>query len=105
MEFLDISSLGATYRYVVKIEQKFKQKNKHDFSSANPSQKSMVKVALTPKEKDRARMASPRTTSPSHKKRRVMGSRRRTLESGVSSTKSLGTTLMNVTPNNHCWLR
>jgi hypothetical protein len=38
MEFLDISSLGAAYRYVVKIEQKFKQKNKWDFSSANPSQ-------------------------------------------------------------------
>jgi hypothetical protein len=26
MEFMDISSLGATYRYVVKIEQKVKQK-------------------------------------------------------------------------------
>jgi hypothetical protein len=31
MEFLDISSLGATYRYVVKIEQKFKQQNKQEF--------------------------------------------------------------------------
>jgi hypothetical protein len=39
MEFLDISSLGAAYRYVVKIEKKFKQKNKWDFSSAKPSQK------------------------------------------------------------------
>jgi hypothetical protein len=28
MDFLDISSLGATYRYVVKIEQKFKHQNK-----------------------------------------------------------------------------
>jgi hypothetical protein len=28
MEFLDISSLGAAYRYVVKIKQKFKQRNK-----------------------------------------------------------------------------
>jgi hypothetical protein len=28
MEFLDISSLGDAYRYVVKIEQKFKKKNK-----------------------------------------------------------------------------
>jgi hypothetical protein len=26
MEFLDISSLGMTYQYVVKIEQKLKQK-------------------------------------------------------------------------------
>jgi hypothetical protein len=30
--------------------------------------RSMVKVALTSKEKDRERMASPRTTSPSHNK-------------------------------------
>jgi hypothetical protein len=36
--------------------------------------RSMVKVALTPREKDRERMANPRTTSPSHKQRRVMGS-------------------------------
>jgi hypothetical protein len=34
MEFLDISSLGVAYRYVAKIEQKFKQK-KRDFGSAN----------------------------------------------------------------------
>jgi hypothetical protein len=60
---------------------------------------SMVRVALTPRPKDRARMANPRITIPSHQQRRVMGSRRRTLENGVSSTKSLGTILMNVTPN------
>jgi hypothetical protein len=34
-----------------------------------------------------------------------MERRRRTLESGVISTKSPGTTLMNVTQNNHWWLR
>jgi hypothetical protein len=38
MEFLDISSLGAAYRYVVKIEQKFKQQNKWEFGSANMQQ-------------------------------------------------------------------
>jgi hypothetical protein len=37
MEFLDISSLGAAYRYAAKIEQKFKQK-KRDFGSANQKQ-------------------------------------------------------------------
>jgi hypothetical protein len=35
--FLDISSLGATYRYVVKIEQKLKQKTRQ-FGPRNPSQ-------------------------------------------------------------------
>jgi hypothetical protein len=38
MEFLDISSLGAAYRYAIKIEHKLKKKNKQDFDSANPSQ-------------------------------------------------------------------
>ena len=38
MEFLDISSLGATYRYAVKIEQKFKQRNKWKFGFLNASQ-------------------------------------------------------------------
>ena len=37
IEFLNISSLGTTYRYAVRVEQKFKQK-KRDFGSANPKQ-------------------------------------------------------------------
>ena len=38
MEFLEISSLGAAYFYVVKIEQKFKHENRRDFGSMNTSQ-------------------------------------------------------------------
>ena len=38
MDFLDISSLGTAYRYVVKIEKKFKHQNKQEFKSANPQQ-------------------------------------------------------------------
>jgi hypothetical protein len=38
MDFLDILSLGAAYRYAVKIEQKFKHQNKWEFGSANPQQ-------------------------------------------------------------------
>jgi hypothetical protein len=37
MEFLDISLVGAKYRYAAKIEKKFKQK-KQDFGSANQKQ-------------------------------------------------------------------
>jgi SRSO17 transposase len=37
MEFLDISSLGVTYRYAVKIEQKLKQKTRQ-FGPRNASQ-------------------------------------------------------------------
>ena len=38
MDFLDISSLNAAYRYDVKIEQKFKHQNKREFGSTNPQQ-------------------------------------------------------------------
>jgi hypothetical protein len=38
MDFLNISSLGDVYRYVVKIEQKYKHQNKWEFGSANLQQ-------------------------------------------------------------------
>jgi hypothetical protein len=38
MDFLDISSLGAAYRYAVKIEKKFRHQNKREFGSANLQQ-------------------------------------------------------------------
>jgi hypothetical protein len=38
MDFLNISSLGVAYRYVVKIEQKFRHRNKWEFGSANLQQ-------------------------------------------------------------------
>ena len=38
MDFLDISSLSVAYRYVVKIEQKFRHKNKREFRSSNLQQ-------------------------------------------------------------------
>jgi hypothetical protein len=43
MEFLDISSLGVSYQYVVKIEQKFKHQNKREFGSVNPQQQNYGK--------------------------------------------------------------
>jgi hypothetical protein len=57
---------------------------------------SMTKMALT---------NSLPKTSPRHRKRRVMGRQRRTLENGVISTKSPGTTPMNVAQNSHWWPR
>jgi hypothetical protein len=35
MDFLDMSSLGVAYRYVVKIEKKFLHQNKQEFGSPN----------------------------------------------------------------------
>jgi hypothetical protein len=47
MEFLDISSLGAAYRYAVKIEQKLKQKMRQ-FGLGNPSQQNTRKGGPDP---------------------------------------------------------
>jgi hypothetical protein len=95
MDFLDISSLGAAYRYAVKIEQKFKHQNKREFGSENPQQ---------PKY-DKDNPNSLPKTSPSHRKRRVTKRQRRTPKNGVISIKSPGTTLMNVAQNIHWWPR
>ena len=50
MKFLYISSLGMTYRYVVKIEQKLKQKMRQ-FGLGNPSQKNLGKGGPNPPKK------------------------------------------------------
>jgi hypothetical protein len=50
MEFLDISSLGTAYRYVVKIEQKLKQKTQK-FGPGNPSQQKPGKGGPNPLKK------------------------------------------------------
>jgi hypothetical protein len=47
MEFLDISSLGTTYRYAIKIEQKLKQKTRQ-FGPGNPSQQKTGKGGPNP---------------------------------------------------------
>jgi hypothetical protein len=75
---------------------KFKHQNKWEFRSANPQQ---------PKyDKDNPNKQLPKNQSkPQEKKGHER--RRRTLENGVISTKSLGTTPMNVTQNNHWWSR
>jgi hypothetical protein len=54
MEFLDISSLGVTYRYAVKIEQKLKQKTRQ-FGPGNPSQKNSRKGSSNPPNKGQSK--------------------------------------------------
>jgi hypothetical protein len=50
MDFLDIASLGTTYRYAIKIEQKFKQK-RQEFGSTNSSQSKQGKGIPKPHNK------------------------------------------------------
>jgi hypothetical protein len=58
MEFLDISSLGAAYRYVVKIEQKLKQKT-WKFGPGNPSHQKQVKGSPNPQKKGQRKDGQP----------------------------------------------
>jgi hypothetical protein len=61
MDFLDISSLGATYRYAIKIEHKFKHQNKREFGSGNSQQ--------TKYDKDDPSKQSPKNQSKPHEKK------------------------------------
>jgi hypothetical protein len=69
MEFLDITSLGMTYRYVVKIEQKFKQKRR-EFGSANSSQPKQGKGGPNPHNKGQRKdgHSQDNQSKPQHKK-------------------------------------
>jgi hypothetical protein len=58
MEFLDISSLGTTYRYVIKIEQKLKQKTRQ-FGPGNPSQQNPGKGGPNPQNKGQRKYGPP----------------------------------------------
>ena len=51
MDFQDISSLGAAYRYAIKIEQKFKLKNKQEFGFLNRLQQKPSKSGPNSKNK------------------------------------------------------
>jgi hypothetical protein len=96
MDFLDISSLSDTYRYVVKLEHKFRHQKNGSSDLQICNKQSMRKTALTNEFQK---------TILRHIKRRVMGRRRRSLEKGAIFKKSPDTTLMNVAQNIHWWLR
>jgi hypothetical protein len=102
MEFLDISSLGAAYRYVVKIEQKLKQKTRQ-FGPGNPHNKIQERVAPTHRTKEREKMGSIRTTSTSHKQRRTLERQRKIPGSGATSIRALGITLLTSAQSSRWW--
>jgi hypothetical protein len=67
--------------------------------------KSTTKKIITQRMKDTSRKANLKIFSPRSMKTRVTRSLIKTLESGVSSTKSPRTTPMDVTQNIHWWSR
>jgi hypothetical protein len=72
-------------------------------SSNKVSGRSLAKETLTNIMKDRERKEKLKRFSPRCRLRRAMEILRKTLESGVSSTTSLGTILMNVAQYSHWW--
>jgi hypothetical protein len=99
MEFLDISSLGTTYQYAVKIEQNLKQKTQQ-FGGTPHNIQERVAPHRT---KDRARMDNINTTSSSHKQRRTPERQKKISRSGATSIRSLGITLLTATQRSHWW--
>ena len=71
MSFLEISSLGIAYQFVVKIEQKFNQKKKREFGFANQSLQKPDKGGPNPQNKGQ-RITKLMKTSPSHQLKCVM---------------------------------
>jgi hypothetical protein len=66
-----------------------------------PHSRSREKAALTHTIRDIENMATLKTTSPSLNT--IMEMRRRRMENGVNTIKSLGTTPKNVAPSSHLW--
>jgi hypothetical protein len=104
MYFLDITSLGMAYGYAVKIEKKLSRRDK-SLDLQTPHSRSREKAAPTHTARDREKMASLKTTNPSRITRREMRRQRRTRGNGVSTIKSLVTTLKNIATSSHSWSR
>ena len=101
MDFLDISSLGTTYQYAAKIEQKFKQK-KRDFRSANQKQ---GKGAPKPQKKGKIQcMAAKENFSKPQAKKNISKPKKDTGK-WCEFHKAPFTTQVSVGPSSRWWLR
>jgi hypothetical protein len=85
--------LGVTYRYVIKIKQKLKQKTQQ-FGHGNSPKKKPGKGAPTRKKKDKAKKNNLRTTTPGHKQGRTPKRQRKISGSGATSISAPGITLL-----------
>jgi hypothetical protein len=100
IQFLNISSLGAAYRYAVKIEQKFKQK-KRDFGSANPKQ---GKGAPKPQNKGQSQGGTAQDNQSKLQAKNTPRSRKKDTGKWCEFHKSPLTTQVSVGPSSHWWL-
>ena len=104
MDFLGISSLRAAYRYAVKIEQKFKKKNKWDFGSANQHHKpGKIGPNSQPKGQRKDKHSPDNQSKPQEKKHNWKS---KDTDKWCEFHKLYPSTkMMSATQNNHCWPR
>jgi hypothetical protein len=102
MEFLDISSLGAAYRYAVKIEQKLKQKTRL-FGPGNPSQQKPGKGGPNPQNKGQRKDGQYQDNQSKPQAKKDTERQRKTPGSGATSIRALGITLLTAAQSSHWW--
>jgi hypothetical protein len=101
MEFLDISSLGAAYRYAIKIEQKLKQKTQN-LGLGTPHKKSR-KGRPQPIEQRKKKIWTVSGQPVQDKTKKDTGKTKKDTGSGVTSIRALGITLLIVAQSSHWW--
>jgi hypothetical protein len=104
MEFMDISSLGVTYRYVIKINQNLKQKMRQ-FGPGNRSQEKPGKGNPNPHNKGKIKYGQYQDNQFKLQETKDIERQRKILGSGVTSIKSLGITLLTVAQSRCWWLK
>jgi hypothetical protein len=102
MDFLYIASLDTAYRYVVKIEQKFKQKGQ-EFGYANSSQSKQGKGGPNPQNKAQIKYGHSQDNQSKLKHKKGNEKSKKDMGKWCEYIKSLGTTPKNVTPRSHWW--
>jgi hypothetical protein len=104
MEFMDISSLGTAYRYVIKILQKLKQKTRQ-FRPGNPSQQKLGKGGPNPQNKGQRKYGPPQDNQSKQQINKDTGLTKKIRGSGVTSIRSLGITLLIIAQSSCWWLK
>jgi hypothetical protein len=103
MEFLDISSLGAAYRYAVKIEQKLKQKTRTIWAWEPLTAKARKGWPQPTEQRIEKIWTVSGQPVQACKKRRTPERQRKIPGSGVTSIRALGITLLTVTQSSRWW--
>jgi hypothetical protein len=104
MEFMDISSLGAAYRYAIKIEQKLKQKTQN-LGLGTPHNKSQERVAPTQQNKGQSKDRPPQENQSRPQAKKDTGKTKKDTGKWCDFHKSPWHNTVDFTQSSHWWLR